>query len=140
MPPIHGQSVWWPPIHMAVMPLSGPLRNSIIRDMKSVGLLVRTGAHVFQAGSDSTGNLFKLIHPSVMNMHHIIITQIASIHAGGHNLEQPLSQSSIGAARWRKKTVKQFDPISYYYHPMHSIVIDKAQGHCALGECLGKSD
>ena len=76
---------------MAVMPLSGPLRNSIIRDMKSVGLLVRTGAHVFQAGSDSTGNFFKLIHPSVMNMYHIIITQIASIHAGGDIIWNSLS-------------------------------------------------
>ena len=31
---------------------------------------------------------------------------------GERNLEQPLSQSPVGAARRRKKTVKQYDAIS----------------------------
>ena len=43
--------------------------------MYHVGLLVRTGAHVCQTGSDSTGNFFL----SIMNMYYIII---ARIHAG----------------------------------------------------------
>ena len=36
------------------------------------------GSHVCQTGSDSTGNVFLWPHPSVMNMYHIVITQIAS--------------------------------------------------------------
>ena len=45
------------------------------------------------------------------------------------NLEQPLSQSPVDAARQREKMVKQYDAISGYYRPRHSIVIDKSQGY-----------
>ena len=40
--------------------------------MYHIGILVRTGAHVCPTGSDSTG---------YEHVYHIIITQIASIHA-----------------------------------------------------------